>query len=153
MEENTDIEITENPDVVETPDVTETADVTETKRKKAKRKIKEVEITVEDNTKEIEELKAQLEKMTEEKNLLENEKNTLSDKIKSLEEEVKITPQKLGKAIKEMGIEPLNLSRENPQAMSVEKYNNLSDSERREWQRSHRADYLKLMHKIKISSL
>ena len=100
---------------------------------------------------ELKALKDELAKMQDEKLKLEEEKNSLSNTIAKLQEEVKITPQKIGKAIKEMGIEPLSMSRENPKAMTMETYNSMTDSARREWQRTHRAEYLSMMHNLKIS--
>ena len=87
-----------------------------------------------------------------EKSKLEEERKVLNETVIKLQEEVKITPQKLGKAIREMGVEPVTTSRDNPQGMTIETYNSMTDSQRREWQRSNRADYLKLMHTVKLNS-
>ena len=111
----------------------------------------DVKIEVETPSPELEQLRAELAAMQEEKNKLEAERNNLSDTIAKLQEEVKITPQKIGKAIKDMGIEPLSVGRENPKAMTIETYNSMSDSARREWQRTHRADYLAMMHNLRIN--
>ncbi len=114
---------------------------------------KEEEITVSVNAPnpELEEMKAQLAAMQQEKQKLEEERTALNEQITKLQEEVKITPQKLGQAIKEMGISPLNTKRENPQGMTLEAYNSMTDSQRREWQRKNRTDYLQLMHTIKLN--
>ena len=150
MEENTP---TENIEVIETQTIENqpTPEPTEQPKKTRKKKEQQVEISIEEPNPEIDKLKAELAAMLEEKQKLENEKNALTDTISKLQEEVKITPQKLGKAIKEMGIEPLSVARDNPQTMTLERYNSLSDSARREWQRSHRADFLNLMHNTKIT--
>ena len=123
----------------------------QTKKKKDDVQTNDVKIEVESPSPELEQLRAELAAMQEEKNKLEVERNNLSDTIAKLQEEVKITPQKIGKAIKEMGIEPLSVSRENPKAMTIETYNSMSDSARREWQRTHRADYLAMMHNLRIN--
>lgn len=127
-----------------------------TRRKKPQIKEEQAQITIEvqspieKDNKELEELRAQLEAMKQEKSKLEQEKNALNEKIDKLQEEVKITPQKLGQAIKELGISPLSVSRENPQGMTMERYTAMTDSQRREWQRTHRADFLKMMHHVKL---
>lgn len=100
----------------------------QTKKKKDEMQTDDVKIEVENPSPELEQLRAELAAMQEEKNKLETERNNLSDTIAKLQEEVKITPQKIGKAIKEMGIEPLSVSRENPKAMTIETYNSMSDS-------------------------
>ena len=123
----------------------------QTKKKKDDVQTDDVKIEVENPSPELEQLRAELAAMQEEKNKLEAERNNLSNTIAKLQEEVKITPQKIGKAIKDMGIEPLSVSRENPKAMTIESYNNMSDSARREWQRTHRADYLAMMHNMRIN--
>lgn len=127
-----------------------------TSRRRAKKNVEQVEIAIDetanDDNSEIENLKQQLAALEEMKNKLEQERNELTETVTRLNEEVKITPQKLGKAIKEMGISPLSVSRENPQGMSLEQYTAMTDSARREWQRTHRADYLKMMHNFKLNS-
>lgn len=123
----------------------------QSKKKKDDVQTDDVKIEVESPSPELEQLRAELAAMQEEKNKLEVERNNLTDTIAKLQEEVKITPQKIGKAIKEMGIEPLSVSRENPKAMTIESYNSMSDSARREWQRTHRADYLAMMHNMRIN--
>lgn len=85
------------------------------------------------------------------KKQLEEEKNDLSKTVAELQEEVKITPQKIGQAIKQMGISPLSVSRETQNQMTIEAYNSMSDSQRRDWQRKNRADFLEMMHRVKIS--
>lgn len=149
MEENPPLENTEITDN-QTIETQPTPEPTEQPKKTRKKKEQAVEITIDEPNPEIDKLKAELAAMLEEKQKLENEKTALTDTISKLQEEIKITPQKLGKAIKEMGIAPLSVSRDNPQTMTLERYNSLSDSARREWQRSHRADYLKMMHNTKI---
>ena len=113
----------------------------------------EVEISVPTPNPELAAMKAELEAMKAEKAKLEEERTTLNETISKLQEEVKITPQKLGQAIKDMGISPLSVSRENPQGMSIERYTAMTDSERREWQRTHKSDYLKMMHTVKLNVL
>lgn len=123
------------------------------KKKKVEPEVKndiEVAVQTNDNT-ELEELKKQLELMKSEKSKLEEERNSLNETVLKLQEEVKITPQKLGQAIKEMGISPLSTTRENNNQMNIESYNAMSDSQRREWQRTHRAEYLNMLHNVKIS--
>ena len=161
-EETKTPEVTEeviNTEVVEN----NTTEPTPEKPKRTSRKKKEAE-PVEEMTQaelaievepmdspELKALKDELAKMQEEKAKLEAERNSLTETITKLQDEVKITPQKIGKAIKEMGIEPLSMSRENPKAMTMETYNSMTDSARREWQRTHRAEYLSMMHNVKIS--
>ena len=163
-EENKSPEVTEE---VITPEVAETntTEPTPEKPKRTSRKKKEAEpieekemtqgeLAIEVEPMESPELKAlkdELAKMQMEKAKLEAERNSLTETISKLQDEVKITPQKIGKAIKEMGIEPLSMSRENPKAMTMETYNSMTDSARREWQRTHRAEYLSMMHNVKIS--
>ena len=127
-------------------------------RRKRPAKTEEEQITIEVSTpsqqekeKELESLRTELESMRQEKNKLEEEKTALNETISKLQQEVKITPQKLGQAIKELGISPLSVSRENPNSMTIERYTAMTDSERREWQRSHRSDFLKMMHTVKLS--
>ena len=127
-------------------------------RRKRPAKTEEEQITIELSTpsqqekeKELEALRTELESMKQEKNKLEEEKTALNETILKLQQEVKITPQKLGQAIKELGISPLSVSRENPQGMTMERYTAMTDSQRREWQRSHRSDFLKMMHTVKLS--
>lgn len=118
-------------------------------RKQEKVTTDEVEIEVEP-VNEIDTLKAQLEALQKEKEQLEVERTALNDTVAKLQEEVKITPQKLGKAIKDMGVMPLSVTRENNQVMTLEAYNAMSDTQRRDWQRSHRAEYLQMMHTVKL---
>lgn len=160
-EEVQDTAINENVETKEnTPATVEPETPTKRTRKRVRKEepqevveTKEEEITVSVNVPnpELEEMKAQLAAMQQEKQKLEEERTALNEQITKLQEEVKITPQKLGQAIKEMGISPLNTKRENPQGMTLEAYNSMSDSQRREWQRSHRSDYLQLMHTIKLN--
>jgi hypothetical protein len=49
-----------------------------------------------------------------------------------------------------MGVSPLSVSRENATVMTIEAYNSMSDTQRREWQRSHRSEFLAMMHNIKL---
>lgn len=100
---------------------------------------------------EVEQLKAELQALKDTEKRLTEEKNALESTVTELREAVKITPQKIGQAIRDMGIEPLSVSRENPHAMNIERYMSMSDSERRTWQRTHRADYMKMMHSSKIN--
>ena len=118
-------------------------------RKQEKVTTDEVEIEVEP-VNEIDTLKAQLEALQKEKEQLEVERKSLNETVTKLQEEVKITPQKLGKAIKDMGVMPLSVTRENNQVMSLEAYNAMSDTQRRDWQRTHRAEYLQMMHTVKL---
>lgn len=156
MEENP-IENTELQNTVEETAPQTVEDVPQKpKRTRAKKTVQddpptETEVEVKLPNPELEELKSQLAAMQAEKQKLEEEKTTLSEQITKLQEEVKITPQKLGQAIKEMGIAPLSVTREKPAAMTLEAYNSMSDSARRDWQRTHRSDFLNLMHHSKIS--
>lgn len=145
-------EITSPVEATETP-ATESTTEKPKRQSKKKKTEQEIEVEVDKPNKELEDLKEQLKEMEIIKAKLEEERNNLSETVKKLEEEVKITPQKLGRAIKEMGIEPLSVSRENPKAMTIEAYNSMTDSARREWQRTHRADYLKMMHQVKLSGM
>lgn len=156
---NNDTEI--KVEVVATEQQTETTTIEpevkpEVKTTRKKKKVEEpkqeieVEVKTTDNT-ELEELKKELELMKSEKSKLEEERNSLNETVLKLQEEVKITPQKLGQAIKEMGISPLSTTRENNNQMNIESYNAMSDSQRREWQRTHRAEYLNMLHNVKIS--
>lgn len=122
------------------------------KKKKVTSTVEDITITPDPEPTELDKLKTELEAMMEEKRKLEEEKTALNETISKLQEEVKITPQKLATVVKQMGIAPLSVSRENPQAMTIEGYNSMTDSARREWQRTHRADYLAMMHKVKISN-
>lgn len=123
------------------------------KKKKVTPPVEEsITITPDPEPTELDKLKTELEAMMEEKRKLEEEKTALNETITKLQEEVKITPQKLATVVKQMGIAPLSVSRDNPQAMTIEGYNSMTDSARREWQRTHRADYLAMMHKIKFSN-
>ena len=156
---NNDTEI--KVEVVATEQQTETTTIEpevkpEVKTTRKKKKVEEpkqeieVEVKTSDNS-ELEELKKELELMKSEKTKLEEERNSLNETVLKLQEEVKITPQKLGQAIKEMGISPLSTTRENNNQMNIESYNAMSDSQRREWQRTHRAEYLNMLHNVKIS--
>jgi hypothetical protein len=156
IEENINLEQTENNITEPTP---EKPKRTSRKKKEAEpveeeKEMTQGELAIEVEPMESPELKAlkdELAKMQEEKAKLEAERNSLNETISKLQDEVKITPQKIGKAIKDMGIEPLSMSRENPKAMTMETYNSMTDSARREWQRTHRAEYLSMMHNLKIS--
>lgn len=117
--------------------------------KKAKKEI-EIEVEKEDTTSEIEKLREMLKAVEAERDKLVTECSSLNDTVKNLQEEVKITPKKLAKVVQDMGIAPLPISRENAQKMTIENYNAMSDSQRREWQRKNRADYLEMMHSVKI---
>lgn len=119
-------------------------------RRNRKRKEEATEIIVEEPS-ELDQLKQQLAEMEQMKKQLEEEKNDLSKTVAELQEEVKITPQKIGQAIKQMGISPLSVSRETQNQMTIEAYNSMSDSQRRDWQRKNRADFLEMMHRVKIS--
>ena len=125
------------------------------KKKKVEEPKQEIEVQLQSdsasNNTELEELKKELELMKSEKTKLEEERNSLNETVLKLQEEVKITPQKLGQAIKEMGISPLSTIRENNNQMNIESYNAMSDSQRREWQRTHRVEYLNMLHNVKIS--
>ena len=119
--------------------------------KKAKKEVeKEVEIEIEDNTSEIEKLREMLKNVEAERDKLASECTSLNDTVKTLQEEVKITPKKLAKVVQDMGIAPLAISRENAPKMTIETYNAMTDSQRREWQRTNRSDYLEMMHNVKI---
>jgi hypothetical protein len=111
----------------------------------------QIEISVDVPNAELDALKAELEAMKAEKAKLEEERTALNETVSKLQEEVKITPQKLGAALKEMGVAPMATSRDTPHGMTVEAYNTMSDSQRREWQRTHRADYLQLMHTVRLN--
>ncbi len=117
--------------------------------KKAKKEI-EIEVEKEDTTSEIEKLREMLKAVEAERDKLVTECTSLNDTVKNLQEEVKITPKKLAKVVQDMGIAPLPISRENTQKMTIEAYNAMSDSQRREWQRKNRSDYLDMMHSVKI---
>lgn len=117
--------------------------------KKAKKEI-EIEVEKEDTTSEIEKLREMLKAVEAERDKLVTECASLNDTVKNLQEEVKITPKKLAKVVQDMGIAPLPISRENTQKMTIEAYNAMSDSQRREWQRKNRSDYLDMMHSVKI---
>jgi spore germination protein GerM len=70
--------------------------------------------------------------------ILENKTNIESvigeeGSLPKLQEEVKITPEKLGRAIQQMGVAPLSVTRDNPQGMTLEAYNTMTDTARREW--------------------
>lgn len=119
-------------------------------RKQEKATTDEVEVEVEP-VNEIDTLKAQLEALQKEKEQLEVERTALNDTVAKLQEEVKITPQKLGKAIKDMGVMPLSVTRENNQVMTLEAYNAMSDTQRRDWQRKNRSEYLQMMHTVKLN--
>jgi hypothetical protein len=114
---------------------------------------KEIEVKVEskDNS-ELDNLRAELEAMKAEKTKLEEERKNLNETVLKLQEEVKITPQKLGEAIRQMGVAPLSVTRENAQGMNIETYNSMTDTARREWQRTHRAEYLAMLHNVKLNS-
>lgn len=120
------------------------------KAKQPEPDIESTEITVE-QTNELDDLRKELESLREKERALTEEKNTLEATITELKEEIKITPQKIGRAIKEMGIEPLSVSRENPQAMSVERYMSMTDTDRRAWQRTHKSEYIKMLHNSKLN--
>lgn len=161
MTETTEVVITNENNTIETPVEPTTEPEVKTSRRRAKKAVEkeqvptnneEVIIEVETPNTELEDLKKQLEEMRLEKSKLEEERKVLNETVIKLQEEVKITPQKLGKAIREMGVEPVSTSRDNPQGMTIETYNSMTDSQRREWQRSNRADYLKLMHTVKLNS-
>ena len=165
MKENSDIQPTEAEEVEtmnqvvdaikeeKDPGTTHEAEPKKGKKKKVTPPVEEsITITPDPEPSELDKLKTELESMMEEKRKLEEEKTALNETITKLQEEVKITPQKLATVVKQMGIAPLSVSRDNPQAMTIEGYNSMTDSARREWQRTHRADYLAMMHKIKISN-
>lgn len=154
-EEVTGMTVETTETVTENAIETVSEQTTEKPQKRVRKRTKaeaseEKEIVVEEQS-ELEQLKQKLAELEEMKTKLEQEKNDLSKTVIELQEEVKITPQKLGKAIKEMGIAPLSMSRENPNKMTLETYNSMSDSQRREWQRKNRADFLDMMHRVKIS--
>lgn len=154
-------EVVENATIIDNEPTTVTEDVTpvvepveQPKPTKKRGKKAEPEITIEVETpttnSELEALKAELEAMKAEKAKLEEERTALNETVTKLQEEVKITPQKLGKAIQEMGVTPLTMSRENNSVMTIEAYNSMSDTQRRDWQRSHRSEFLAMMHNIKL---
>lgn len=155
MEENP-IENTELQNAVEETITQTVEDVPQKpKRTRAKKTVQddpptETEVEVKMPNPELEELKSQLAAMQAEKAKLEEEKTSLSEQISKLQEEVKITPQKLGQAIKEMGIAPLSVTREKPAVMSMEAYTNMSDSERQKWRVTNRSDYLNMLHQVKM---
>lgn len=160
--ESTPATVEQQPETVTTATVEQTTEPKATKPKTTKKTTKtkqpepitvDVESTLEvaPDTAEVEALKAELQALKETEKRLTEEKNHLENTITTLCEEVKITPQKIGQAIRDMGIEPLSVSRENPHAMNIERYMSMSDSERRMWQRTHRADYMKMMHASKIN--
>lgn len=121
-----------------------------TKAKQPEPEIEATEITVE-QTSELEDLRKELEELRAKEKTLTEEKNSLESTINELREEIKITPQKIGRAIKEMGIEPLSVSRENPQAMSIERYMSMNDTDRRTWQRTHKSEYIRMLHNSKLN--
>lgn len=121
-----------------------------TKAKQPEPEIEATEITVEP-TSELEDLKKELEELRAKEKTLTEEKNALEATISELKEEIKITPQKIGRAIKEMGIEPLSVSRENPQAMNIDRYMAMNDTDRRTWQRTHKSEYIKMLHNSKLN--
>lgn len=49
-----------------------------------------------------------------------------------------------------MGVTPLTMSRENSAVMTIEAYNAMSDTERRDWQRKNKPEFLRMMHSIKL---
>lgn len=120
------------------------------KAKQPEPDIEPAEITIE-QTSELDDLKKELDELRAKERTLTEEKTTLEATITELKEEIKITPQKIGRAIKEMGIEPLSVSRENPQAMNIERYMSMSDTDRRAWQRSHKTEYIKMLHNSKFN--
>lgn len=158
---NEDLNVTEN---VEMNEVQETEQNTtqmelpleQTEQPKPKRSTKktkkevEIEVEKEDTASEIEKLREMLKSVEAERDKLATECTSLNDTVKNLQEEVKITPKKLAKVVQDMGIAPLPISRENAQKMTIESYNAMSDSQRREWQRKNRTDYLEMMHSVKI---
>lgn len=111
----------------------------------------EVEIEVpKEDSEEVNKLRDMLKAVEAERDKLASECTSLSDTVKALQEEVKITPKKLAKVVQEMGIAPLPISREVTQTMSIEAYNAMSDSQRREWQRKNRSEFLNMMHNVKL---
>lgn len=152
MNQEVDSPIEANKEKID-PGTTHEEEPKKGKKKKVTPPVEEsITITPDPEPTELDKLKTELEAMMEEKRKLEEEKTALNETITKLQEEVKITPQKLATVVKQMGIAPLSVSRENPQAMTIEGYNSMTDSARREWQRTHRADYLAMMHKVKISN-
>lgn len=109
-----------------------------------------ITVEVENTNTELEDLKKQLEILQAQKLELENEKQSLNEKVTKLQQEVKITPQKLGLAIKQMGVTPMSMGRENSDQMTLESYNSMTDTARREWQRTHRSEYLTMLHNVKL---
>ena len=142
--------VTETTTTVEEPKEEQKQETPKQTKRKSK-KVEEIQITVEEGSnKELEELKAQLEAMKAEKAKLEEERTALNETVSKLQEEVKITPQKLGQAIKEMGVTPIQTSRDNSSKMTLEAYNSMTDTARREWQRKNRSEYLEMMHRVKL---
>lgn len=121
-----------------------------TKTKQPEPEIEPAEITIE-QTSELDDLRKELDELRAKERTLTEEKTTLEATISELKEEIKITPQKIGRAIKEMGIEPLSVSRENPQAMNIERYMSMNDTDRRAWQRTHKSEYIKMLHNSKLN--
>lgn len=153
MTESTEVETNQPAPTVEPTAEPKPAKKTTKKASKAKQpepEIEPAEITVE-QTSELDDLRKELDDLRAKEASLLEEKTTLEATISELREEIKITPQKIGRAIKEMGIEPLSVSRENPQAMSVERYMSMSDTDRRAWQRSHKTEYIKMLHNSKFN--
>lgn len=142
------------------PETTETpveAKPKRTSRRLAKAKQEEIQIEVEsepttgeDISSELEKLREQLKAVEGERDKLASECSSLNDTVKNLQEEVKITPKKLAKVVQEMGIAPLAIGREKTKKMTMEAYNAMSDSQRRDWQRKNRSDYLEMMHSVKL---
>lgn len=150
-------------EVTETPTPTVEPKTSRRRNRKASEEVKpvveepvtntDIVIEVETPNTELDALKAELEAMKAEKAKLEEERKTLNETVTKLQEEVKITPQKLGKAIQEMGVTPLSMSRENTSVMTIEAYNAMSDTQRREWQRKNKPEFLRMMHSIKLNGL
>lgn len=144
------VTVTETVTTVEEPKEEVKAETPKQTRRKSKKEEIQIAIEPADSNKELDDLKAELEAMKQEKSKLEEERTALNETISKLQEEVKITPQKLGQAIKEMGVTPIKTVRDNSEKMTLEAYNSMTDTARREWQRKNRAEYLEMMHRVKL---
>lgn len=124
-----------------------------TPKRERKRTRKEAETIIEVEPTEIEKLREMLKAVEGERDKLASECSALNETVKNLQEEVKITPKKLAKVVQDMGIAPLAIGREKTQKMTMEAYNAMTDSQRRDWQRKNRSDYLEMMHSVKLGTM
>lgn len=153
-----EVETNNNEVTVETVETVEPqvkeVKTTSARKKKKVEEVKQIEVELNadtTNNTELEDLRKELEVMKAEKLKLEEERKVLNETVTKLQEEVKITPQKLGEVIKQMGVAPISTTRDKEGGMNIETYNAMSDSARREWQRTHRAEYLNMLHNIKLN--